>query len=353
MLDLIAGAQNSGTPLLSVVMAVKNGGLFVRAAIDSILQQTFSNFELIVIDDGSTDNTWQVLQSYQDPRMQIVTQENQGVCRATNRGLTMARGKFLTRHDHDDVSLPNRFSQQIAYLQTHPQCAYLGTWAYIWVGDTASLRTHDHPTSPGMLAFALLFDSPFVLSSCMFRREILDSVGMFPIEPSRMLAEDFEFVSRVARQFEVANLPEYLLIYRETPESESSVLRLPDNKKAEGILSHISLFSAENLAYACARPQLTLEDRDFGALCHWYFAGVSSKPNYICIRANVKEAAQRIAQRFNEPKVLHLAKTKLAELDYQYYTYMGQTWQWQRFIYILRTRSLIQLWAALKKRILS
>jgi len=352
MLDFVVGSQASATPLLSVVMAVKDGGIFLQKAIDSILQQTFRNFELIVIDDGSTDNTWQILESYRDPRIRIVKQENQGVSRASNRGLAMARGKYITRHDHDDMSLPTRFAQQVEHLQTHPQCAYVGTRAHIWMGDTSTLRTHDHPMSPGMLAFALLFDSPFVLSSCMFRREVLDTIGMYATESCRIPMEDFEFVSRVARYFELANLPEYLLIYRETPYSESSALRLPDNQKAQLILSRISLFSAENLAFACGRKNPSVEDHDFGALCHWYFAGVSPKPNYVRIRASVKDAATRIAQRFSEPEVLLLAKAKLSELDYQYYTYMGQTWQWQRLIYILRTRSLIQLWASLKKRIL-
>jgi len=339
----------TASPILSVVMAVKNGGILVGNAIESILGQTFIDFELIIINDGSTDDTVATVTRYADPRITFITQENQGVSRASNRGLSMARGRYIVRHDHDDLSLPIRFSKQIAYLENYPQCALLGSAAEVWTHAGPTGRFRDLPTTPGEIAFDLIFDCPFVLSSCMFRREILDTVGFFSTDSVRTPVEDYEFISRVGRHYEMANLPERLVIYNEVPNSESSSIRRNSSDAGDLLLSRISLFSAENLAFANENLELNEDVINFGALSHWYFKGIVGTPNYKAIRQLVENTAANLTNHYRDPGIAKLAAVRLAKLDYQYYTYSGQKFKWERILYILRNRPLSgQLTSVLK-----
>lgn len=325
-------------PVLSVVMAVKNGGNLVTHAVQSILDQTFKDFELIIVNDGSTDDTLQSLAQFTDPRVIVLSQENQGVSRASNRGLSIAKGKYLSRHDHDDLSKPIRFEKQIAYLEAHPECGLLGTAAEIWTPSGPTGKYRDFPTSAGEIAFDLIFDSPFVLTSCMFRREVLETVGSFSIDQARTPMEDYEFISRVGLEFEMANLAERLVIYREVPNSESSAIRPNNGGMGNKVVSRISLFSAENLAHANEMTGLSEDVINFGAISHWYFRGVIGKPNYTAIRALVSKAAELLSIRYRNPHILKMATDKLRTLDYQYYTYSGEQFKWERIAYIFRNR---------------
>lgn len=347
MTPISSSAQTS--PTLSVVMAVKNGGILVADAIQSILDQTFADFELIVIDDGSTDDTALTVSRFQDPRIYLISQENQGVSRASNRGLSLARGKYIVRHDHDDLSLPTRFAKQVQFLEENPQCALLGTAAEVWTPQGPTGRFRDLPTSPGAIAFDLIFDSPFVLSSCMFRKEVIDTVGYFSTDKARTPMEDYEFVSRVGRHFEMGNLAERLVVYREVPNSESSSIRPNQVGASDLVVSRVSLFSAENLAFANELPELSMDAVNFGALSHWYFNGIVGQPNYDVIRQLVENAAKNLHIRFRDDAIAKLAAKRLATLDYQYYTYSGQQFKWQRVKYILQNRPIAAHLASLMK----
>lgn len=342
MTDMAASTSNpnSQSPVLSVVMAVKNGGTLITDAIQSILSQTFVDFELIIINDGSTDDTVATLSQFDDPRITLISQENQGVSRASNRGLSLARGKYIVRHDHDDLSMPTRFAKQVQFLENSPQCALLGTAAEVWTPDGPTGRFRDLPTSPGEIAFDLIFDSPFVLSSCMFRREVLDTVGLFSTDKARTPMEDYEFVSRVGRYFEMANLSERLVVYREVPNSESSSIRPNQVGASDLVVSRVSLFSAENLAFANEMDSVTEDAINFGAISHWYFKGIVGLPNYPAIRRLVETAATNLTIRFRDPSIAKLAAQRLATLDYQYYTYTGQQFKWERIKYIFQNRPL-------------
>jgi glycosyltransferase involved in cell wall biosynthesis len=114
--------------LVSVVMATYNGERFIGAAIDSILAQTHSNFELIVVDDASTDATSGILAAFTDPRLRVIhSPANNGVARARNRGFDCARGDYIALLDHDDLSHPTRLARQVEYLETHPGIVLVGT----------------------------------------------------------------------------------------------------------------------------------------------------------------------------------------------------------------------------------
>ena len=118
--------------LVSVVLPVYNGAKYLRDAIDSMLAQSYANFELIIIDDGSTDDSINIISAFNDPRIRLYSQENQGLAATLNRGITLAKGAYIARQDQDDVSLPNRLSKQAAFLETNPDYGMVGTWASIW-----------------------------------------------------------------------------------------------------------------------------------------------------------------------------------------------------------------------------
>lgn len=201
-------------PRVSVVTAVYNGERYVREAIDSLLHQSFSNFELIVIDDASTDGTPAILQSIRDPRVRLLHNDrNLGLARSLNRGIAAATGEYVARQDADDVSEPDRLRRQVAYLDAHPDVALLGSAHREIDPDGRPIRDVDAHCSHTTLVWAMLFYCPFVHSAVMFRRQtVVDAVGVY--DPSYRYSMDFEYWSRIAARFRIANLPEQLVRLR-------------------------------------------------------------------------------------------------------------------------------------------
>lgn len=243
--------ERNGEPTVSVVLSVRNGGRDLPKAMGTILNQTFPDFELIAINNGSTDETGQYLDSIADPRVRVFHQEDKGLAAALNRGISLARGRYIARQDHDDLADPSRIAKQVDFLDAHPDHALVGTRAEIWIGDTPTGRFHDHPTEDANLRFALLFNNYFVHSSVMMRKAALDEIGIYSTDRSRQPPEDYELWSRIARRFRVANLPERLTVYREVPTSMS-------RDGADPFKQKLILITAENLAAAAlgvAEPQ--------------------------------------------------------------------------------------------------
>lgn len=274
-------------PLVSVLMPVYNGAADLRRALDSVLGQTFSDFELIVINDGSKDESASLLNSVDDPRVRVIHQDNMGLAATLNRGLAMARGALIARQDQDDLSHPERFARQVTHLNDNPECILLGTAAEIWVGDEPTERAHDHPTEHSLLAFDLLFNNPFVHSSVMMRRDAVLDIGGYTTDKSRQPPEDYELWSRLARKGRLANLPERLLVYREVPQSMS---RMGPNPFLDRLVS----LSAENLAFAngLTKPNPTMVD--VAALRHSAFHRLSERPDVLAMTEVVKCAGRRI-----------------------------------------------------------
>lgn len=201
-------------PVVSIVLPVYNGEKYLEASIASIFNQTFRDFELIIINDGSKDESEAIVRKFDDPRIRYVFNENQGLGKSLIQGVSMARGEFVARQDADDISLSLRLEKQIAFLNQHPEVALVGTWAdIIDEKDEFQHRSHTHPIEPKILKFELVFNNPFVHSSVMFRRKQIETVGGYA--PERNAFEDYDLWSRVSHQYQVANLPEKLLLYRE------------------------------------------------------------------------------------------------------------------------------------------
>jgi glycosyltransferase involved in cell wall biosynthesis len=219
-------------------MAVHNGARFLDRALESVLQQTLQEFEFIVVDDGSTDETLAILARCTDRRLRVVSQDRTGQNAALNRGLELATGEFIARQDADDVWLPGRLEWQVRYLESHPLVGAVGAQAVSVDETERPLSVTRLPTTPAALRWHLLFESPFVHSAVLARRDVLDAVGGYRTDDAVAQLADYELWSRIARTADLANAPIALVLYREHPEtmskreSEAIVSRAPRVRKA-------------------------------------------------------------------------------------------------------------------------
>lgn len=281
-------------PLVSVLLPVYNGAPYLHAALESVFSQTFDDFEVIAINDGSRDSSGDILRSVADPRLRYFEQANQGLAATLNRAIHEARGLYLARQDQDDLSRPDRFAKQVAYLDEHPEYGLLGTWAEIWVENVPGARAHRHPTENHEIQFELLFDNPFVHSSVMFRRSLVETIGGYSTDRSRQPPEDYELWSRMARHCRVANLPELLQVYREMPGSMS-------RDGANPFLDRVITISVENLAWATGRalPDKALQDTT--ALLRRAFHRVSNAPDLAGLQQIIRDAGAGVARHCQVP----------------------------------------------------
>ena len=202
-------------PLVSVIMPVFNGERFLAAAIESILAQTFTDFEFIIVDDGSHDSSPEIANSYaeQDKRIRFIKLErNRGGADARNQGMAVASGEFIAVMDCDDVSLPERLQRQVDFLEQRPEIGVLGTGAQAVNEELRPLFSFDLPRQHALIVLNLFVGSFFIHASTMMRRDALSAIGGY--ESSRNTAVDTELWSRLMWRTRFANMPEPLLLYR-------------------------------------------------------------------------------------------------------------------------------------------
>jgi glycosyltransferase involved in cell wall biosynthesis len=213
-------------PRVSVVMAVYNGERYLREAVDSILGQTFQDFEFIIVEDGSADATPAILDGYTDPRLvRLRNQGNLGLTRSLNRGLATARGEYIARMDADDVSLPERLECQVAYLEAHPGVGLVAA-GFIFMDQAGGDKLVSWPhTDQQRLREALIQENRFCHGVVMLRRACVESVGGYR-EVFRY-AQDYDLWLRILERYEVACLDKLLYRYRVGP-NNISVTRLAE-----------------------------------------------------------------------------------------------------------------------------
>ena len=206
---------------ISIILPVFNCEKYIDKSINSILNQSYRNFELIIINDGSTDKSENIIKSFRDKRIRYYSQENQGLAKSINQGIKLARHEYIARQDADDISLPQRLEKQITYLQSNPNCNLLGTWAKIINEDKITNRYLIHPSTNSGCVYKLLFDCCFTHTSVMIRKSIFKEVGTFNENNDKVPPEDYEMWSRIAKKSNVANIPEVLVYFREHSSSMS------------------------------------------------------------------------------------------------------------------------------------
>jgi glycosyltransferase involved in cell wall biosynthesis len=201
-------------PKISVLMPVWNGEKYLREAIESILNQTFADFEFIIIDDGSTDSSDAIIKSFSDPRIIYIKNEaNLKLAASLNRGLKMAQGKYLSRMDGDDIARPERLQAQFDFMEKHPDIDLCGAWAKI-IDSEKILKM---PARPELIAPLLLFYPPLIHPSVFWRLESFNR-HQLAYDESFSKSQDFELWSRAAKFLKITNLKKVLLDYRLTIE---------------------------------------------------------------------------------------------------------------------------------------
>lgn len=227
-------------PRISVVMAVHNGARYLRESVESVLAQTWRDFEFIIVDDGSTDATPAILNEYEerDGRVRVIhNPENIGQTRSLNRGLAVARGEFVARQDADDLSLPERLARQVAFLDApgHGDVAVLGTVWELIDADGAPISTSRSPLSDTAIRWHSLFNNPFCHTSAMFRRSLLETSGERGYDEGLRYCQDYDLWARLLRHGRGANLPDALVRFRYHAASISAVKREEQQRLAVGI----------------------------------------------------------------------------------------------------------------------
>jgi glycosyltransferase involved in cell wall biosynthesis len=209
------------TPAASVIMPVFNGEPYAGPAVESILQQTFADLELIVVDDGSTDRTPRTLASFSDPRLRVIRQPNQGGSAAMNAGLRAARAELVTFMDADDLSDPRRIERQVAYLTSHPEVDGVGTWGLVIDAKGRVLDRAEGPLAHKDIVQCHA-EGRMGLNGItpMVRAVVFRELGGFR-EQLRM-AKDMDMWMRASERFRFACLPEYLYYYRLHPGSSNT-----------------------------------------------------------------------------------------------------------------------------------
>lgn len=214
---------------VSVLLPAYNGQQSIERAIKSILTQTLSEFQLVIVDDGSSDETWQVIQSFDDPRILAVRHEaNAGLVQALATGLRHCKGRFIARHDQDDVSMPDRLNVQRDFLLEHPEVVLVGTWATVVGGEDLSRlkavpRLH-HPWRDPDIRLMMAWNNPFVHGSVMIRKSALDASGGYSTDRDLTPPEDYELWTRLASQGELRNIPRELLVYHQSAGGMSATM---------------------------------------------------------------------------------------------------------------------------------
>lgn len=201
-------------PQITVLLPVRNGAAHLQAALDSVLAQTYVDYELLVIDDGSTDETPRIIGALRDPRLRIVTHaQSRGLVPTLNEGLALARGEFVARQDHDDISHPSRLQELIGHLRANAECALVGSQAVQIGEDDRPALPLFRPLDAASIRWYSCFDNPFIHSTVMFRRAVVfEEFGGYP---ASLHSEDYALWSQLCRRHVAANLAANLLQYRE------------------------------------------------------------------------------------------------------------------------------------------
>lgn len=218
--------KNRNLPFVSVVMSVYNSETHLRESIESILGQTYRNFESIIVNDGSTDNSREIIDYYlrEDKRIiYLENKKNDGLSVSLNRGIDIARGEYIARMDADDISFPERLTKQVEFLEKNEDIYILGTASLSIDEKGATLGLSEFPADPEFIRRNLIKENLFYHPSVMIRKEYFEKVGLY--DEGMRYAQDYELWLRGAHLFSYTNLREPLIKYRESSNYEIKVLK--------------------------------------------------------------------------------------------------------------------------------
>lgn len=238
-------------PLVTVLMPVFNGANFLADSIESVLTQTFKDFELLIIDDKSTDNSLEIARSFSDVRLKIIcSNRNKGPSAISNLGIKLAQGKYIARLDCDDLSLPNRLQTQVSFMENNKDVILCGSFVQCFDGDNEIIA---YPLSDAAIRCMLLFNSTFIHSSTLIRKEIFLSETILYNENLRY-AEDYDLWARIPSKYKMANLPKVLVKYRK----HNTQASFTNKKSLLETADEIRTRMVKNLDIQCTKEELYL-----------------------------------------------------------------------------------------------
>lgn len=269
-------------PAVSVLMAVFNGGPHLDGSIRSIAGQTFADWEMVVVDDASTDGTCEVVEAWsrRDPRIRLVRNVvNKGQTACLNQGLRECSGEWVARQDADDLSAPGRLGAQVEFARSRPGLVLLGTAGYLIKETGGKAGLLDVPCAAAGLAWSSMFLNPFLHTSVMFRREAVTGY-----DEDFRIAQDYELWMRLLNAAPCANLPQRLVSYRRSAASLSNVGRNLAMEEAEVV-------AGRQFSHMLGRPP----SADEMILCRAFRGGLPGE-----MRGKFHEMRRRLAGEFSE-----------------------------------------------------
>ncbi len=202
-------------PLISVVMNAYNKEDYVGQTIESILSQTFGDFEFIIVNDGSTDGTARIIAQYDDPRIRVFYHENSGVKATLNRGFGEAGGKYIAHIDADDLAMPERLQVQLDFMENHPDCVLASCWCEVINSNEEITELWRPPADDLGIRWAHLFDNVLTHSGFFIRRDIMNSGEWYTLP----YAEEYDMAVRLSQIGKLASIPQFLIRYRNMVEN--------------------------------------------------------------------------------------------------------------------------------------
>jgi glycosyltransferase involved in cell wall biosynthesis len=229
-------------------MPVYNGGQFLKKALDGLDRQSFKDFEILIIDDGSTDNTSEILSTVIDPRVRIIHKEHEGLTEALNIGLEQARGDYIARQDVDDYPKKKRLEKQYSYLKKNPDIILIGSNYHYSDLNFKILDTVRMPATDLEIKWYGIFQNPFAHSSVMFRKDIIQQNGGYSTDLNALYVEDYELWIRLMRKnFQFSNLQEPLIYHAVHIDSISENKKKEQNENFRQLINRSMDFFGVNL----------------------------------------------------------------------------------------------------------
>jgi glycosyltransferase involved in cell wall biosynthesis len=291
------------SPTVSVLMPVYNGEAFLREAIDSILNQTFTDFEFIIINDGSTDRSEEIIKSYTDQRIKYYKNEqNLRLISTLNKGIKLTVGKYIVRMDADDISMPERLEKQVKFMEQNPHVVVCGSWAETFGKEKAPIH---YLAEHNDIMFKMLYQCHLVHPTIIMRgKEIRAFTTHF--DPAFLHAEDYDFFVRLGYVYKLANIREVLLKYR----SHAGSVSKAHNEIQKHNSQTIRLNQFLHLGYPVTVPLLV----DFESLNHHAYKRVKSGINEIRNMLDGMLTANEKTNIFDQ----HFLEKKLSNLWFHY-----------------------------------
>lgn len=228
-------------PKVSVIMPVYNAEKYLKETIDSILNQTFIDFEFLIIDDGSSDKSFQILNSYIDPRIKIFqNEENIGYVQTLNKLLDLSQGEYIARQDNDDISFPNRLEKQVHFLNNNFDIGICGT-NMLSFGDKKKKTLL--PLNDDEIRAYMIFKNPIIHPTVMLRKSLFNKLNIDKYDEALCPAEDYALWFEISKKMKLANLPEPLLKYRWHKNNTSQLKKNIQIEKANEIRKNILEFT--------------------------------------------------------------------------------------------------------------